>query len=203
MLLSLISFGLASAIMAFGYRWLRNGCFDRYLLPWIAGDTFSRSTWGWTYLLGWSLLVSDVRLSVLATLFITQQLSIRVPHGYFMDLGEWKAFQAKWPSYVLPTFTQEQWEAMSESQRAAWDAMQGACAGLVRGVISFVPLMLLGYGAPPVLAATAIVSAGTPVAYYLARFIPWDFAGVHARTIEWGEVLHGPLWALAFYMMAL
>lgn len=205
MLLNAIDYALAAALMALGYRWLRNGCFDKFFpswLSWLPGNTLSRIGWDTTYVLGFIAITHDARLALLFWLFAVQQVSIRVPHGYIMDLGQRKAFEAKWPSFFLPTFTQAQWEGMTESQRAAWDGVQGACVGLVRGIISFAPVLFYGYSFASFFSAVAVVTAFTPIAYYVARFFPWNLWCVEARTTEWAEVLHGPLvWGLAFLMI--
>ena len=123
-----------------------------------------------------------------------------VPHAYCQNMGQWPMPQKGWPSFFFPTWTQLGWSTAPVWQRAAYDAGQMACIGLLRGLILFGPLVFIGDGISMTEALTASMTIAIlqPVAYLLGRYVMlFSIIGCMKRSPEWGEFLNGAAWAIA------
>jgi hypothetical protein len=187
--------------LALFYRHVRNGLFQKNWPAFLQGDTASRIFWGLALNLSFSLANNDWRVWPALAFFVSGQISIRVTHGYIMDCGRHPVPEKKWPSFFMPQHTQAEWDAMTPTDRAIYDGIQGACVGFVRGLISFLPLLFFGYHAAPIVAAISVLTVGTPLCYALGYLTPYDVWGVKSFTPEWGEVYHGPMFAIALLLL--
>lgn len=115
-------------------------------------------------------------------------------------MGRGAAPQKKWPSFWLPTLTQEEWSA-SNFLRTTYDFLGMASVAFLRGALVFAPILLVAYlqgGALPiggVVRATGVLTIGQPLAYLLGWYVPFSlgtslekirFAGRNFSTAQFG-----------------
>lgn len=204
MLYAVALFVVCVCFLALFYRHVRNGVFQKVWFgekSFLSSDFVARLLWGGASVLSFALLRQEFRAVVLGLAFLLAQASIRVPHGYFMNMGRWAVPQKKWPSFVMPTLTQAEWNSLTIFERGCYDFGNGFCVGLWRGVISFAPLLAFGYGWAGVVSAVAVLALGTPLAYVAGNFTPWRLPNITPYSMEWGETYHGLVWAAAFQVL--
>ena len=145
----------------------------------------------------WSFSLALAALSKGATLYEGLALvplaygSMYVPHACYQNMGRWPYPQKSWPAFFLPTYTAEQWLALSSFKRTLNDFIGMAAVGFLRGLLISAPFAVFG-NLISALTMLIIITIGNPIAYLLSLYVPVTITSSLVKfSATYGELFTG------------
>jgi hypothetical protein len=159
------------------------------------------------------------------TLFGLAYASMLVPHGFAMCMGRGDVLQCRWFTkplvfLIMPSLYGKlkdetgngimtaDWTETCIEDRISLDFFQMEVIGLIRGLIVFTPLSLIGffvyghdYALLNGLSAVVVISFLQALAYLVGNYFPFSIGeSLIARTATWGEFFDGIAWGCALLL---
>ena len=187
-------------LFVFAYHYERNGN------PWAIGDTLERLFWAVCFGLGAALLsFPHFHYYAIGWLAVGALFGIYIPHAFAQNMGDrtqtWDAMPSItiFGSVTAPKWWPAIWMAPFKDKLGftMQDFLGMGSAGLIRGIIVFVPTLFLGCSLAGVLFATALTTIWQPLSYWLGYRTPFTLWTNAANSSTWGEFYVPIGWALA------
>lgn len=191
-----IIFLVVVSMLVFTYHYERNGD------PWAWGQLASRLIWALSMSVAYTaVFFPSVSLVACVLMFGTGYAGLMVPHAFAQRAGRrtdlWTDLPNSkwWPAFWMRPF-------LPSLSFASQDFIGMMSTGMLRGLIVFAPMVVLGYPLINALVGIFITAFWQPISYAVGYWIPFGLPHTTPNSSEWGEFLVGIGWAVALVFFA-